>query len=234
MSESPSIWYRVGYALERARQEPVTRKLRGLESRRNVGEAASKDRPPPRSRQRDEPEATEPRDDALDALIATAAGAVAGKVFGLLPAQRSPGVLALLRAGAAGAGAALLRELLDPLLRGESRIPQLGPAAKEALFAGAARGLLYAAVVEPRLAGPATVRGLLYGSIEYAVSPWGGLTHLLGDRVPHHRIPLLEGLFEDYALGEDSYLDHLVFGVALGVLYGTDAPDTSSGTDDDR
>jgi hypothetical protein len=96
-------------------------------------------------------------------------------------------------------------------------------------MAGAARGLLYAAVLEPRLPGTATLRGLLYGSLEFAVSPWGGLTSLLGERAPHRRIPMLRGLFDDYALGDDSYLDHLAFGVALALLYGSPPyePDSS-------
>jgi hypothetical protein len=232
MSESPSIWYRIGYALERARQEPLAGRLRGLEERRNGG-TAPKDREAPGGRQRDE-EHPPTREDALDALIAAGAGALAGKVVGLVPARRSPGVFGLVRAGAAGAGAALLREMLDPLLRGELRVPRPGPEVADALLAGAARGLLYASVIEPRLPGPKAVRGVLYASLEYAVSPFGGLGSLLGDRAPHRRIPLVEGLFEDYALGEDSYLDHLAFGVALALLYGSERVETSSGTSDDE
>ena len=103
MSESPSIWYRIGYALERARQEPLAGRLRGLEERRNGG-TAPKDREAPGGRQRDEEHAPT-REDALDALIAAGAGALAGKVVGLVPARRSPGVFGLVHAGAAGAGA---------------------------------------------------------------------------------------------------------------------------------
>jgi hypothetical protein len=230
MSETPSIWFRIGYALERARQEPLVGRLRGLEERRNGRRAAPKDREGSDGRQRDAVEHPVAREGALDALIAAGAGAIAGKFVGLVPARRRPGVFGLVRAGAAGAGAALLRELLDPLLRGEPRLSRLGPEVAEALFAGAARGLLYASVLEPRLPGPATVRGVLYGSLEYVVSPWGGLTSLLGDRAPHRRIPLLEGLFEDYALGDDGYVDHLTFGVALALLYGSASSDESSGT----
>jgi hypothetical protein len=233
MSESPSIWYRVGYALERARQEPLAGRLRSLQERRNGG-TAPKDRAGPGGRQREEGEGAPAREDALDALIAAGTGALAGKVLGLVPARRSPGLLALVRAGAAGAGAALLRELLDPLLRGEVRVSRPGPELSEALLAGAARGLLYASLVEPRLPGSPTVRGVLYGSLEYAVSPFGGLTGLLGERAPHRRIPLVEGLFEDYALGDDSYLDHLAFGVALALLYGPAPAGESSGTSDDE
>ena len=83
-----------------------------------------------------------------------------------------------------------------------------------------ARGLLYGALVEPRLPGPALVRGTLYGTLEYLVSPWGGLTALAGPGAPHRRIPLLASLFDDYQRSDDSFADHLVFGVALALLYG--------------
>jgi hypothetical protein len=239
MSESPSIWFRIGYALERARQEPLIGRLEGLAERRNGREIEPKDRARQVARQSAEGAAPAPREDALDALLTAGAGAIAGKLVGLVPARRTPGVVGLLRAGAAGAGAALLRELLDPLLRGEKRLAPLGPEAAEAAFAGAARGLLYGAVLEPRLPGPTALRGVLYGSLEFVVSPWGGLTSLLGDRAPHRRIPMLRGLFEDYALGDDSYVDHLAFGVALALLYGSapyEPPDhpTSSGTEEEE
>jgi hypothetical protein len=235
MSESPSIWFRIGYALERARHEPLLGRLEGLAERKNGREIEPKDRGRRGARQSTESEGAKAREDALDALIAAGAGAIAGKMVGLVPAQRSPGVLGLLRAGAAGAGAALLRELLDPLLHGKRRLAPIGPEAAEAAFAGAARGLLYGAVLEPRLPGPPALRGVLYGSLEFAVSPWGGLTSLLGERAPHRRIPMLKGLFDDYALGDDSYLDHLAFGVALALLYGSAPYDPdSSGIDDEE
>jgi hypothetical protein len=169
----------------------------------------------------------------MQALLSAGAGALAAKLLGIIPSRGKPGVMGLVRAGAAGAGAALLRELLNPVLRGEPRIAGLSPRSGDALLAGAARGLLYAAMLEPRLPGPIPVQGILYGSLEYAVSPWGGLTGVLGERAPHRRIPLLNGLFTDDRLGEDSYLDHLLFGVALALFYGAGAAE-SSGMDDDE
>jgi hypothetical protein len=74
---------------------------------------------------------------------------------------------------------------------------------------------------------------MLYGSVEYAVSPWGGLTQVLGDSAPHRRLPLLSGLFDAPQAGDESYLDHLLFGVALALFYGAGAP-ASSGTLDDE
>jgi hypothetical protein len=88
-------------------------------------------------------------------------------------------------------------------------------------------------VLEPRLPGSPLLRGAIYGSIEYAVSPWGGLTAVLGDRAPHRRIPFLAALFEQDSLGDGSYLDHLTFGVALALLYGTESGASRIGIDDD-
>lgn len=217
--------------MERARREPPLPRLRGLGERRDGRGTRSKDAPGPRSRQRGGESGGPAREEALDALLTTGAGAVAGKILGLLPARRRPGILALMRAGAAGAGAALLREVLDPLIRGEVRVPLLGPRTADALLAGAARGVLYGAVLEPRLPGPPAMQGIVYGSLEYAVSPWGGLDALLGNGAPHRRIPLMAGLFEGYALGEDTYLDHLIFGMTLALLYRRGASRTRTGTE---
>jgi len=238
MAQSRSIWFRIGYALESARREPARApggggRLRGLRERRDDGNGvtADKDDAGGASRQRRDGARPPSVEEALDALIAAGTGTLAGRVVGLLPSRRRPGLLALLRAGAAGAGAALLRELVSPLLHGDVRLPELaGPRMAESLLAGAARGLVYGSVVEPRLPGPAAARGVLYGSLEYAVSPWGGVAGLLGDHSPLRRVPLLTGLFEDYAPGYDGYVDHLVFGLALAVLYGSEVPDASRGT----
>jgi len=234
MKESGNLWFRIGYALERARHEPAVGRLRGLEERLTNKKAVSKDAPAARSRQRDGDAAPTPgRAQALDALRAAGTEAAASRILALLPARKSPGALALLRAGTAGAGAALLRELLDPLLRGELRLARPGPGTAHTLLAGAARGLLYAGALEPRLPGPPALRGLVYGSIEYITAPMGGLSGLLGHRAPHRRIPLLAELLDDDALGEDSYLDHVAFGVALALLY-RPGGDANSGISDDE
>ena len=96
-------------------------KLRGLEERKNGRGVEPKDREARGARQRNEGNAPTPREDALDALITAGAGALVGKLVGLVPPRRTPGMVGLLRGGAAGAGAALLRELVDPLLHGEKR-----------------------------------------------------------------------------------------------------------------
>jgi hypothetical protein len=230
MADSPSIWFHLGFALERARQDPPAKRLRGLmDLRARGGRPGPKDDEEASSRQRPEGTGADGHPEALDALLTTAAAALAGQMLRLLPARGAPGIVQVLRGGAAGAGAALLRELVDPLLHGRAALSPLGPQLGKALLSGAARGLLYGAVLDPRLPGPPAARGVVYGSVEYAVSPWGGLTTLLGERAPHRRLPFLVGLFEDYRLGEDRYLDHLAFGIALAVLYGSPGR-ASSGT----
>lgn len=223
MSREESLWYRIGYALERARMDPVPDRLRSLAERSERNPAPrSKSDPSERknvSRENGRP-AHGSGSTAFDALIAAGAGTLAGRLLGLWPAKRSPGVLGLVKGGAAGAAAALVRELVSPLLEGEPELPAAGRELGDTLLAGAARGLVYASLVEPRLPGPPLLRGTVYGTAEFAVSPWGGVTGLVGKRAPHRKLPLLSGLFEGYDPEDDSYIDHLTFAVALALLYG--------------
>jgi hypothetical protein len=54
--------------------------------------------------------------------------------------------------------------------------------------------------------------------VEYALTPWGGVEELAGPAAPHRRIPALGVLLR--GRGEDEeLLQHLVFGVALAILY---------------
>jgi hypothetical protein len=227
MAEAPSIWFRIGYALESARQEPAARRLRGLLEREGDQDMVEKHEPGPGPRQRSDSQPAAAWDDPINALMTAGAGALVGRVIGLIPARRKPGMMGLMRAGAAGAGAALLSALVEPLLRGERRVG-LDEQSGNALVSGAARGLLYATVLEPRIPGPSVVQGVVYGSVEFAVSPWGGLTRLLGDRAPHRRIPLLNNLFDDHRTGDATYADHLIFGIALALFYGRGADDHES------
>ncbi len=87
------------------------------------------------------------------------------------------------------------------------------------VLAGAARGLVYASVVEPRLPGPPLLRGAAYGGLEFAASPWGGLEGLLDTLPPHRRVPFLAALLD--ARDNDPTLSgHLLFGIILATLYG--------------
>lgn len=229
-SARDTLWFRLGYALEKTRHGDPAERLRGLARRRLDAERAR------RADRKDEaPSAESPgtdvarsngrgggMDEALEALIAAGAGTLVGRILGLWKPRREAGMGGLIRGAAAGAAAALLRKLVHPLLHGEVRAPELDDALAETLMAGAARGLLYASIVEPRLPGPSLARGALFGAVEYAVSPWGGLTGILGNHAPHHRVPVLAGLFEEYEGEDDTLVDHLAFAVALSLLYGGD------------
>jgi hypothetical protein len=104
------------------------------------------------------------------------------------------------------------------------RGPGIGPLDKEMgdrLIAGVGQGLVYGAVVEPRVPGPSLVKGALYGTAEYAVDPVGGLSRLLGAHAPQHRLPVIGHLLKDLDPHDRAYLEHVVFGVALALLYGS-------------
>ena len=62
-------------------------------------------------------------------------------------------------------------------------------------------------------------RGAVYGSLEYLASPWGGVGALVGKRAPHRRIPLVSGLMDPGHDEDDTWLDHVVYAVALATLY---------------
>ena len=171
---------------------------------------------------------------ALDLLLAAGTGTVVARLLSAWPAKRRPTLVRLLRAAAAGASATLLRELLEPLLQGKTRLPSFDDGLGDRLTAGAARGLVYGGVVDPRLPGPAMARGLTYAAAEYALSPWGGLRGLVGSHSPYHKLPIVSKLLDDPEAGEKEFLDHLVFGLALGLLYGDgDRVALKIGIDDD-
>jgi hypothetical protein len=214
MSSDQSIWYRIGYALGRARSAAPSvpaRTLASLAERRRTGAAPSgeKRRTTPGGR---------------DDLLASAAVVALEKVLeGWRPRRRS-GILRLLRAGASGAVAALLVELLRPILTGDPAVRSLDEATVDRLLAGAGQGLVYGAVLEPRLPGPDLLKGTLFGTAEYAMHPMGGLYRILGSRAPLRRVPGVGSLLGELDPHDRVYLEHVTFGIALALLYGESRP----------
>jgi hypothetical protein len=210
MASKKSIWYHVGHALERARHTPPARPgVAGLEARRggNQGKAGSAPLP------------------SADDMLAAGVALVVDRVLAGWGRKDPPGLTRLVRAGAAGAAAALLVDLVRPLLRGQPELPTIDRATADRMLHGAAQGLLYGAVVEPRLPGPALVKGATYASAEYWTDPMGGLAELLGAHAPHRNLPVLGEALDALGERDRAYLEHLVFGIALALIY---EPDSSS------
>jgi len=201
MPKKETFWYRAGYALETLRKRLPDA----------PGEAASQEvsRPTPRQ---------DVSLKVLDALMTVGAGSVLTRVLSVWPARRGPGLIRLFRGGVAGAAAGFLAELLRPALTGKKAGAPLEEELTDILLAGAGRGLLYAALVEPRVPGPALVQGAAYGGLEYALSPWGGLGKLAGAKAPQSRIPALSVLLKDRG-ADEQLVEHIAFGVALALLY---------------
>jgi hypothetical protein len=105
-------------------------------------------------------------------------------------------------------------QLLETALRGRTaRVPVAGMVLH--LANGAGLGLIYHAVVAPRLRGPAWVRGLAFGML-FLGTVWP-LTPLV-DRVhPAIRRGELPKLATPVAFGQN-LARHLVFGLVLGVV----------------
>ena len=131
MADQDSVWYRLGYALEQAR-EHLTRadRLRTLEERqadRKVG--ATRTSRPGRGLLR----RSSPTGEPWEAVVAVGATALLGRVLEAMPGTRKPGAVRLLRAGAAGVGAALLRELIRSLRTGDRPPPPLAQLVQDAV-----------------------------------------------------------------------------------------------------
>jgi hypothetical protein len=210
MSSDSSIWFRLGYALERTRQAPASgaRKLAKLRERRPAG---------PKARL-----LPSPLDwPSADQLVASGAVAMAAKALDAWRPRHKTGVTDLLKAGLAGAAAAVAVEAVRPLLEGRAQLPELDRGTLERILVGAGQGLIYGAVVEPRLPGPAVVKGALYGSAEYAVDPMGGMARLLGSQAPLRRVPILGSLLDGLTPHDRSYVEHVSFGIAVALIYGS-------------
>ncbi len=225
MSEpSKSIWYRLGYALESARHGAQS--AQQDRSSNKVQPAEEDGAARPRSARNSGGEATDPKrrpvSSTVDQLIATGTGILGDRLFSILVGRR-PGRLRLTRAALAGAGAALALSLFR---NGKNGTPGAeGPHDPTAeLLTGAARGMLYGAVLEPRLPGSPLLRGATFGVMEYVTSPFGGLDGILGASSPHRTMPIVAALLgpsdSGAGSGAGSMADHVAFGVALGLLYG--------------
>ena len=224
MSSKQSVWYRLGYALERTRQAPASgaRKLVTLKDRRPA--ARAEERPRRSLNPTEWPTA--------DQLVASGAVALVAKALDVWRPRRKTGLTGLLKAGLAGAGAAVVVELVRPLLSGKAELPELNAETLNRILVGAGQGVVYGVVVEPRLPGAPFLKGTLYGSAEYALDPMGGLGRLLGPHAPLRRVPVLGHLLEELDEHERAYLEHLAFGVTLAMLYGS-SPARSGILEDD-
>ena len=213
MPKKDDLWYRIGFALEAARQRiPASPAPAGKLLKRSV-KRRGKGKPTPLD---------EASHKLLEAFLSVGAGTVLTRLLAFWPGRRSPGLLGLARAGAAGAAAAFLAELLRPALSGaksQSSLPEdIQDDITDILLSGAGRGLLYAAIVEPRVPGHSVIQGSTYGALEWALTPWGGLEELAGSAAPHRKIPVLSLLLQGRK-DEEDFLEHLVFGIALALLY---------------
>jgi hypothetical protein len=218
MPHEKSFWYKVGFALERARQAPASgsRVLASLKDRRaSAADASARERKPT-------PRVPHPESwPTGDELVASAMTALAARVLSAWRPRRRTTFTHLVRGVASGAAAAFLVEFLRPMVSGRVEAPTVDRKLADRLLLGAGQGLVYGGVLEPRIPGPAVVKGAVYGSAEYAVDPMGGLSHLLGAHAPQGRFPAVAHLLEDLDGHDRAYVEHVVFGMTLALLYGS-------------
>ncbi len=222
---SKSIWYHVGYALESARlgarsaQARSAQGVRSAQEVRSAGKGRSAKTGPPAGKSRSAER--RPVSSTVDQLIATGTGMLGDRLVSIV-AGRRPGGLRLTRAAVAGAGAALALSLFRNGKNGKPGVGQSPYDPTAELLTGAARGMLYGAVLEPRLPGSPLLRGATFGVMEYMTSPFGGLDGILGASGPHRTMPIVAALLGPrvFGSGAGSMADHVAFGVTLGLLYG--------------
>jgi hypothetical protein len=223
MQNNEDLWYRIGYALEALRRQVPEGTRPGAQAL-GVDEGTRKPGTKGRGevshslRLRRLPPVEHTSRKLLDALLAVGAGSLFARVLSAWPGRRRPGLFRLFKAGTAGAAAAFLAELVRPVISGKQPDGSLEEELTDILLSGAGRGLLFAAILEPRIPGPSLLKGTTYGALEYALSPWGGLEELAGPAAPHRKIPVLSVLLKNRA-NEDQFLEHVAFGVALALLY---------------
>jgi hypothetical protein len=154
-------------------------------------------------------------DDAIvDSIAMTAAAAVLARVL-------RPKPVSWPRVIVAGVAASAFADFVGRVTEAEPA-PDREPHAEdsEELLArfGAGIGIAagYAALLYPRLPGPGLLRGLLFGALEVAAAPRGGLVRLATD-TPGLKFPL-QTLASP--IDEDAGpLSHLAFGLGLGLFY---------------
>jgi len=214
MQNRDDIWYRIGFALESARQKgqaPVST---------DDGRRAGQGRKKVLSLRKGEASgalADEASRKLLEAILTVGAGTFLTRILSLWPGRGKPGLFRLGKAGAAGAAAAFLAGLVRPILSPEEEAA-LADDLTDILLSGAGRGLLYAAIVEPRVPGPGLLQGSVYGVLEWALVPWGGLEGVAGSAAPQGKIPVLSALLRGRE-EEEHLLEHLIFGMVLALLY---------------
>ena len=154
------------------------------------------------------------------ALAALAAGLVRGASARRAPLRRR----ILARGALAGAGAAgallILRHLSARRTeRGSDDGDASGNLAGE-LLAGAGRGIIYAALLDPYLPGSPPLRGALVGTAHYLAAPLGGLFVRMQEYSPIRRVPLVSALLDVGTAPDAPFQDFLLEGVLLALMYG--------------
>lgn len=230
MSASRSVWYRLGYTLEKTRRSPVQKRLASLAERQ---EAATQEGDGVLSQvfealvggSRDTPKGT--GGDAAGAVdgrdLAPLLGTVGIAALSRVVARRPLSLGGMVRAALVGAGAETARLVVRRLRSGRTDPDELA----DDLVRGAANGLVYGTLLGPIAPGAALSKGLIYGAGSFLASGEGGVPELLGSLSPHRRIPGLSGLVRPVVNQED-VVDHLIFGIVLAILY--ESSNASSGT----
>ena len=95
---------------------------------------------------------------SADELLAGGTAVVVDRVLSAWTGRKAPGPIRLLRAGASGAAAALLVDLLRPLVSGSRDLPTIDRGTVDRMLAGAGQGLVYGSIEIRRVMNGTDVR----------------------------------------------------------------------------
>ncbi|HCO12809.1 MAG TPA: hypothetical protein DIT46_01410 [Gemmatimonadetes bacterium] len=220
MASKKNFWFQLGHAIERARQGIPTSQASVASSPHRFAEAEQQE---PRTQESRAPSSTSTSDELIVAGIAM----VADRVLRNWNKRTEVDFKQLFRAAVSGATAALIVDLLRPLVQGKPGVPVLDLETADRLIAGAGQGVVYGSIVEPRVPGPPITKGFLFGAAEYLAKPLGGVSEFLGQHAPQSRLPILSQVLQKSEDHERLWLEHVAFGVALALIY--QSKDSKSG-----
>ncbi len=207
-----NIWYRLGYAWERARPGPA-----------DGGERSGRERRPTRPGNGSAPsDARKPASSLLERDLIGEAAELARRTVAQR-VRRAPVRGDLGRAALAGAGAALAARALASLLAGDATPEDDDPGLGIELVQGATEGLALAVLVR-HLPGGRLLQAGLCGAARYAAASRGGLPHVVRPIAP----PILRALapLAPEASRHRGPLEHAAFAVAFVLLHPRRTPAT--------
>ncbi len=217
MSSKQSIWYRLGYALERARSAPPVHRSASSPP------SGSGRRQARRSRR---PTTAPDRRGGSGRPAGVGRGGRAGQgTRGLAPEKQVRPVEPGQGGRVGGRGGPRRRAAPAAAARRAGPAPPSTGRPWTACSRARARGWSTAPWSSRAFPGPRSSRARCTDRPSTRSTPWAGLYRVLGAHAPLRRVPGLGSLLDELDPHDRVYLEHVTFGIALALLYGGFQPE---------